>query len=373
MTQPIITAIVPVYNASAGLERCIQSIENQTFNDWELLLIDDGSTDASPRICDEYAARNPKIRVIHKENGGVSSARNTGIENAKGGYIAFIDADDFIDTEYFAKMMSGTPADLVVCGFDITGNRPFIPSCQAYNEKITPELAKELVEIPFYLDSPWAKLLKASIIKDNDLRFDRNLKLSEDTLFSYQYLALANTVTIISDALYYYDGSWGGVSKYRLTDQEMKYMGAAILNSIREINAKFGSCIDLKYKCFHLSKLENLFSAHTDIDIYDIYIDSHPKISLEEFLADKSLSPLAVAITLGLRICRNQGHKACLDHFNDVKKFITTPMSHIKFKTKGRWLFYKILDNLGARVVTDLIYIYTKAQYAKNRIRKSAR
>lgn len=94
--MPLISIIVPVYNSEKTLNRCIDSILSQTFHDWELLLIDDGSTDCSGEICDEYAIKDKRVKVFHKGNGGVSSARNVGLNNAKGEWITFIDSDDEI-------------------------------------------------------------------------------------------------------------------------------------------------------------------------------------------------------------------------------------------------------------------------------------
>ena len=102
--NPKISIIVPVYNAEQYLRRCIDSILNQSFTDFELILIDDGSKDKSSDICDEYAAKDSRIKVYHKENGGVSSARNLGLDNANGEWIAFVDSDDFIKEDYLKHM-----------------------------------------------------------------------------------------------------------------------------------------------------------------------------------------------------------------------------------------------------------------------------
>lgn len=100
--NPLISIIVPIYNAESTLNRCIDSIINQSFDDWELLLIDDGSKDQSGKICDEYATKDSRIKVFHKENGGVSSARNLGLDNALGKWITFIDSDDKIFDDIFS-------------------------------------------------------------------------------------------------------------------------------------------------------------------------------------------------------------------------------------------------------------------------------
>ncbi|MGN0202626.1 MAG: glycosyltransferase family 2 protein, partial [Candidatus Cryptobacteroides sp.] len=103
MDCPKISVIVPVYNAESTIRRCVDSILAQTFTDFECLLIDDGSKDRSGEICDEYAAKDSRVRVFHKENGGVSSARNVGLDNAKGEWVTFVDSDDWIDSYYLSS------------------------------------------------------------------------------------------------------------------------------------------------------------------------------------------------------------------------------------------------------------------------------
>ena len=118
--QPLISVIVPVYNVENYLPRCLDSIINQTYTNLEILLVDDGATDNSGKLCDEYAQKDNRIRVFHKENGGVSSARNMGLDNATGEYIAFVDSDDYIDKCMYEIMLNSSVqnnADIVVCGY----------------------------------------------------------------------------------------------------------------------------------------------------------------------------------------------------------------------------------------------------------------
>lgn len=103
--MPLISIIIPVYNSENAINRCIDSIMSQVFQDWELLLIDDGCTDKSGEICDEYASKDRRIRVFHKENGGVCSARNVGLDNAKGEWITFCDSDDFVYPNWLKIML----------------------------------------------------------------------------------------------------------------------------------------------------------------------------------------------------------------------------------------------------------------------------
>lgn len=187
----LISVIVPVYNTEKTLNRCIDSILNQTFCDWELLLVDDGSTDQSGELCDEYAAKDKRIRVFHKTNGGVSSARNMGLQYAKGEWISFVDADDYLNVQSLNDMISGSDdSDLVLSSIKICG-------CQEKIVKLDNNLSNDVHEIGNLLTSlndymgltvPFAKLLKSSIINNNQIRFDCRFSSGEDTLFMYRYL-----------------------------------------------------------------------------------------------------------------------------------------------------------------------------------------
>ena len=116
MSNPKISVIIPVYNAESTLRRCVDSVLAQTFTDFECLIINDGSKDRSGAICDEYAARDSRVKVFHKENGGVSSARNVGLDNATGEWIAFVDSDDWAGEKYLESFSEYLDADLIISG-----------------------------------------------------------------------------------------------------------------------------------------------------------------------------------------------------------------------------------------------------------------
>jgi glycosyltransferase involved in cell wall biosynthesis len=131
MTNPKISIIVPLYNTERYLQRCFDSLVNQTLKEIEIILVNDGSTDNSSKICDEYAKRDRRIKVIHKENGGVSSARNTGMELASGEFLAFVDSDDYVTKEYIGRMLEYykiyPDADIVIFGqARVIGNKTTI-------------------------------------------------------------------------------------------------------------------------------------------------------------------------------------------------------------------------------------------------------
>ena len=194
-TTPTISVIVPVYNAEKYLPRCIESVLAQTFVDWEMLLIDDGSTDASGSICDEYAAKDERIRVFHKENGGVSSARNLGLDNAQGEWITFVDSDDYIEENYLKSFEGNLDADLVVGNMIEKGPQGNllrnIPS--GYHHPLKKALEGNLTKLAF--QSPWGKMFRGSLIKK--LRFDESMVTGEDHYFMLRYVYIAKSLRVL--------------------------------------------------------------------------------------------------------------------------------------------------------------------------------
>ena len=188
--MPKISVIVPVYNTEKYLRRCVDSILAQTFTDFELLLIDDGSTDSSGAICDEYAQKDSRVRVFHKENGGVSSARNLGLDNATSEWITFVDSDDWISDSFLANLYITEidEVDIVISYANYVGNvgKP------NYENYIEGKHKIELVESLFlkndlaWQTSPWAKLYKTEICRD--IRFKEGMHIGEDLVFLYSYL-----------------------------------------------------------------------------------------------------------------------------------------------------------------------------------------
>ncbi len=205
MKTPEISVIVPVYNAEKYLRRCIDSILAQTFTDFELLLINDGSNDHSGEVCDEYAQKDFRIRVFHKENGGVSSARNMGLDNAMGNWVTFIDSDDAINSDYLYSMISQSDADLIMSSFEIMDNITqwdnFINNHIFFEDDIKYFIEKYIWSAQFC--APWCKLYKRSII--DNLRFNTEISLAEDTIFVFGYLCQVKSVRTIEKFDYLYN------------------------------------------------------------------------------------------------------------------------------------------------------------------------
>lgn len=202
----MISVIVPIFNAEKYLHRCIKRILAQDYTDYELLLINDGSTDNSGTICDEYAIKDNRIRVFHKENGGVSSARNWGLDNAIGEYIMFVDSDDYMLPGMLEVMLStleSKKADLVVCGTTETGSGYWRPiadvdySINQLKENFVSLLHTEL------LSPPWNKIYKKEIIGSN--RFCEDISFGEDLLFNIQYLEKCENISFIKESPFYHE------------------------------------------------------------------------------------------------------------------------------------------------------------------------
>lgn len=204
----MISIIIPVYNVERYLAKCIDSILSQTFTDFELLLIDDGSKDKSGNICDEYAKRDRRIKVFHNENMGASKARNIGIDIAQGEYICFIDSDDWIEPTYLSDFnVQNYSCDFYFSGalYD-TYNKVY--SYKKYKEKFCEnqyEIKNEFFEQDLLSNGyPWGKLYKTRIIKNNGLKFNESLTINEDHLFVFQYFSYINTLYITNTAGYHY-------------------------------------------------------------------------------------------------------------------------------------------------------------------------
>lgn len=240
--SPKISIIVPVYNAESTLHKCVDSIIHQSYQDWELLLIDDGSIDTSATICDEYAQQDKRIKVFHKANGGVSSARNVGLDNAKGEWITFVDADDFLNSDSLFNMISAIDeSDIILSSvreLDGVSYKEYI--IDSINTKNIQETAHWLANFNHFiiLTTPWSKLLKTSIINNYKLRFDVRFCSGEDSLFLYQYLCHIEKVTCIDRISYNYITS-NGLSIRLLSLKEINGILQEIITALERLSNRF--------------------------------------------------------------------------------------------------------------------------------------
>lgn len=203
-----ISIIIPIYNAEKYLDECINSILNQTYTNIEILLIDDGSTDSSSLICNRYCKKHKNIITYHLNNGGVSKARNYGIDRATGEYIIFIDSDDIIDRYMIEKMINivnEKNVELAICGYKYKYKNKIIDSNFKYNCYMTVEQAKKEIFMPDSIRGYCVnKIFKRKILIENNIRFNEKIKICEDMLFVFEYISHINKIYVINDELYYY-------------------------------------------------------------------------------------------------------------------------------------------------------------------------
>lgn len=205
---PKISVIVPVYKAEAYLHRCVDSLLSQTFQNFEILLVDDGSPDKSGEICDEYARKDTRVRVFHKQNGGVSSARNMGLDNARGEWITFVDSDDYVSKSYLDDFGLGKcNADLYMQGYRQFQEEKIIrqSNFSVTKVQILPfsgcfEEGERLIIINY----PWGKLFSHRVIKKNRLTFDLNISYGEDHLFVLSYMNDIQNIAVSPTCSYNY-------------------------------------------------------------------------------------------------------------------------------------------------------------------------
>lgn len=218
----LVSVVIPVYNVEQYLSECIDSVLHQSYPFFELLLIDDGSKDQSGSICDGYAAMDDRIRVVHKENEGVSATRNLGIELAKGDYLAFVDSDDYIDEDMLGKMVFAITryqTDLALCGYE-----RFRDDWRE-KKRLSPysmTILQSRMELASLFGKPktnlmgisiWGKLYRMDRIRAHQIRFRTDIHYEEDCLFNLDYYRTATTAAVLRDCFYHYRQMDNSLSK----------------------------------------------------------------------------------------------------------------------------------------------------------------
>lgn len=249
-----ISVIVPVYNAEKTLERCVHSLLGQSYGNVEIILVNDGSKDGSLDLCRRFAQKDVRVRVIDKPNGGVSSARNAGLDAARGELVMFCDSDDWVSPQWCEAMLrSHVPGDLTVCAISWGGSDGSEPEALE-TQRVAQR--KEFLHYPALMSSPVNKIYDKSVIQTHGLRFIDQLRLGEDFVFVLDYLChLEGQVRFLSQKLYYYDtsteGSLSGRSAtmeqcdlfYRLVTAAMEKLDAmdpeSLYNRDRHVMSQF--------------------------------------------------------------------------------------------------------------------------------------
>ena len=283
--KTLVSIIIPIYNARNCLERCINSVLNQKYDTIEVILINDGSTDNSGIICDMYALKDKRVKVIHKTNGGVSNARNVGLEMASGEHITFVDADDYLDSTYVSDMMLYAGFDFVASHIKVEGWAEYcdvpLKDQQWTGTNVQCFITSHLHRLNFMA----CKLFRKYIIKRNDIKFDEQISYGEDTLFVCQYLKHIATAATISRPSYHYDTIMSPPKKLMLADAI--YVIDKVSMAIDELEDNFGcycnyarNIIVNNYMSANLRSLSTLLSvreiyAHLKMLSEDQYIAMH--------------------------------------------------------------------------------------------------
>ncbi len=325
-----ISIIVPIYNVDKYLKRCLDSIINQTYKNIEILLIDDGSPDDCGAICDEYAKKDKRIKVIHKKNGGLSDARNYGIEASRGDYIMFIDSDDYISKNMCKILLKNAlenNADIVTCNFkEIYLNNIEKVNKQSQRERINvvsniEAIYKYFIKNDLDMNVVWNKIYKRNLFfGENKIRFPVG-KLHEDDFTVYKFYYYSNKIVIISDVLYYYfrreNSITGNFSEKNLLDKISAVLEQYNFIKDKEINLRYmiqARIID-NYKNFLCIKEE---------------LSTKKKI-INNFLIDKNLS------NIKKYIINNKG-KNFFNPYMNWKKYI----KFILICINANWILRKL-------------------------------
>lgn len=363
MKQPAISIIVPVYNAEKYLRRCIDSILSQSFTDFELILVDDGSTDRSPQICDEYATRDKRIRLIHKKNGGVSAARNDGIDIAQGKFLTFVDSDDWVDEVYLECLYKNKEYNYVISSFI---NEPNGKIRKLRSKTFVGERLKDYVSISYLSNGyPWGKLFNSKIIKDNSIKF-KNIKVYEDLLFCLEYAHNCTSICCMANAHYHYFNpvEKSVPEKFPLTINEVVWLFKNTQKEVELISTKFkAEHVSLLFNFYLHLNLAKFYKCGDDSILYDAFQLICPKGTKEDYYNDIFASPIRLFID---KICqiRITDYKNSLEMMKvlysaNYSSFLTS----IRYNSRVQYICaYSIKNRLFSLALATIVLSKIKAK-----------
>ena len=248
----MISVVVSVYNMGKYLDRCVASLLAQTYQDYEILIVDDGSTDGSSAVCDAQILKSPRIQVFHKENGGLSSARNYGINHAKGEWIIFPDPDDWVEPEYLEKLLDiqqSNHADMGICGYYLTSG-----GSDVFGPTLTEPFVIDRAEAMEYLIRPytfnvvvWNKLLNLEVIKKHRVFFDEELLNGQDKHFCARYFQYCNSFAYDPVALYHYSQDTGGVTRFSALNERKMSALLALQKTAELLRENYPDLMEIQY------------------------------------------------------------------------------------------------------------------------------
>lgn len=304
MNKPLISIIIPVYGVEKYLDDCMVSLTQQTYTNMEFILVDDGSKDRSPEICDEWAGKDHRVKVFHTENHGVSHARNFGLDKAQGDYIGFFDPDDWCDLSTYEDMLNyiqKNKADIHIGGFvieDSEGSKitlamgtPAVLSCQ----EVLQEMFSVNKQPPRFVWSLCDKLISHSLLKD--LRLDENLKLSEDQWFFWQLLKRTDRISYAPQMAYHYRMREGSATHTSFDIKNGTYIDAMqrILDDAQDMDKATKHLLQMKYWQISLGVLKNIvLSGNHDGDAILLREQTKLRRDFLPCLKEQGLSKLGI-------------------------------------------------------------------------------
>jgi len=312
-----ISIIIPVYNAEPYINKCLDSIVNQTYKNIEIICVNDGSLDSSGGVCDQYAKKDSRIKVFHKANGGESSARNAGLKIATGKYIGFVDCDDWVEPDMYEVLynqVTGSNAQISIANFFKNSDIQQIPMQNLNHIPDRNISTKEMMLFALnrdyyagYCSYIWNKLFDANVIKRNEIQFDENIKLGGDVLFHAQYVLLSESVGLYVDKpLYHYyqrDSSTSHTSDISLkSDIMMAY------KKIEELlNERGFSDISFwarGFYCYHASVAAKIALEQNNLDVFSSMQDEI-RIHYDDYIRTNESFPEKHEMMQKLMRCRN--------------------------------------------------------------------
>lgn len=329
MKNDIISIIVPVYNGENYIERCLDSLINQTYIHIEIIAVDDGSRDNSLNILRKYEEKYSNIKIISKKNGGVSSARNMGLKSAIGKYVAFVDADDYCEKEMYKNMINlaiKSDYDMICSGYYI----------DSYDGKKISEIKSERIILGHderekseilhkaCISYCVGKLFKREIIENNNIKFNEKLSMGEDALFTCEYLCNINTIALINKAYYHY---------IRANSQSLS---TKYVNNIDVFIDSVWEKLDYLYEKYpHFKKLEHSDGSSREINISKMHLYNNYR--------------------KGCTLNASQRRSEIRKYMNN-RKIITQMKTYFPKSNKDR--LYKFLFKIKSPFIMDLIYSY---------------
>lgn len=296
--MPKFSVIIPVYNTEKYLDRCISSVIKQTYKDFEIILVNDGSKDNSGNICDEHKKNDNRIKVIHQKNAGVSTARNIGLKNAVGDYIIFVDSDDFIEGDSLEKLNSILDKNDVDCIIYNLNN--IMESKFVFKENLIQYMIKLITTE--LINSPCNKVYKRDIIEKYDIKFDKKIEIGEDLLFNIIYISKMKNVYLFNNKLYNYikQNCESLTTKYK----ENKYEQLMFVDDKLQEYLKIYNNEKI-LECEKFIRLKNIFSCFMDLSHKDCKYSKKEKIQFIKKVKKENkivIKKLGVMLYLASRI-----------------------------------------------------------------------